>query len=274
MSPLILVVTLILFVAIARHRHEIHRSAIDVFYDLSDRGEKGESDEKETRKTTSDFPYSGVPILFASLGGVGAGLLLFGVDSFSILFSFALVGFGLGVFGQRLSTKNRVLQEKEKIEFFLPIVMERVSMAVGSGLDVIPALEVVHRMELEECAGNAEKLDPVTRLLAEAGKLAEAGRTLDEALKEVASRSSSTPLRHAFIHLALAHREGGELGTPLQELADATQLYYQETVEEIIAKMPVKATAPLLCTFSGLIICFLTSPILQILKITTKSAIQ
>jgi hypothetical protein len=78
-------------------------------------------------------------------------------------------------------------------------------------------------------------------------------------------------LRHAFIHLAVAYSEGGELVMPLRELSDSTQLYYQESIEEEIAKMPVKVTLPLLCTFAGLIIFFLTTPLVQVLEMTSRA---
>jgi hypothetical protein len=50
----------------------------------------------------------------------------------------------------------------------------------------------------------------------------------------------------------------------LKELSDATQTQYQESVEEEIAKLPVRAVLPLILTFTGLIVCFLTVPIVQV----------
>jgi hypothetical protein len=79
-------------------------------------------------------------------------------------------------------------------------------------------------------------------------------------------------VRHCFIHLAVAHEEGGELVMPLKELSDSTQLYYQETVDEEIAKLPVKATMPLLLTFAGLILLFLTSPLVQVTKLFSSTS--
>jgi hypothetical protein len=70
----------------------------------------------------------------------------------------------------------------------------------------------------------------------------------------------------------MAHRQGGEIVRPLKELSDATQTAYQEAVEEMIAKLPVKAVLPLVVTFTGLIICFLTVPLMQVAAIATKVA--
>lgn len=161
-------------------------------------------------------------------------------------------------------------RERERLTFYLPLVMERIVMAVEAGLDVLPALHTVYSLELE----NKSELDPVTLLLKEACDLAENGATLEQALKDVAAKVDSIGVKHAFIHLALAHRDGGELVQPLRELSDSTQLYYQETMEEMIAKLPVKATLPLVITFGGLIMCFLASPIVQILMMTSKAMLR
>jgi len=72
--------------------------------------------------------------------------------------------------------------------------------------------------------------------------------------------------------LGLAQAEGGELVRPLRELSDATQMYYQESVEEEIARLPAKAVMPLVVTFAGLIICFLTIPLVQVGAMMEKVA--
>jgi hypothetical protein len=41
-------------------------------------------------------------------------------------------------------------------------------------------------------------------------------------------------------------------------------------VEEEIAKLPVKAVLPLVLTFAGLIVCFLTVPLIQVGSLTSK----
>jgi Flp pilus assembly protein TadB len=150
---------------------------------------------------------------------------------------------------------------RRELEFYLPLVMERLVMAVQSGLDIMAAIGAI--VEIEK----GRKIDPVTRLLSTVHKLTESGLRMEQALNQVAAITECSALRHAFIHLAVAHKEGGELVMPLKELADSTQLYFQESVEEEIAKLPVKATLPLLLTFAGLIICFITTPIIQILTL-------
>ncbi len=92
-----------------------------------------------------------------------------------------------------------------------------------------------------------------------------------DALRLIASKTPCAALRHAFIHLALARAEGGELILPLRELSDSTQLHFQDAVEEEIAKMPVRATAPLVCVFAGLMVCFMTIPVLQVISVTERA---
>ena len=186
------------------------------------------------------------------------GLLL------TMLFSFAA-----GVlYTARLKNKYK---EKYKYEmnFFLPLTMERLVMAVQAGQDILPAIGVILDVEKNK---QASKIDPICQLLSQVKDLSDAGLSFDKSLYQVAESIDNGALRHAFIHLALAHKEGGELVTPLRELSDSTQIFYQETVEEEIAKLPVKATMPLLLTFAGLIICFITSPIIQIIEIMQKAA--
>jgi Flp pilus assembly protein TadB len=148
------------------------------------------------------------------------------------------------------------------MEFYLPGVMERVVMAVGAGMDIVPALQEASR----------KGVDPVSRLLAQVVRLSEGGASVDSAFAFVSRQAPSMSVKHAFIHLGLAYRQGGEIVRPLKELCDATQLAYQESVEERIAQLPVKAVLPLVVTFTGLIICFLTVPLMQVSSIATKVA--
>jgi Flp pilus assembly protein TadB len=173
--------------------------------------------------------------------------------------------------------KQKVLKE---VDFFLPIVMERVVMAVEAGIDVLPALKRIVELdstvdglsaEASQASSYTEGVDPVTTLLSLVVCLVESGISFEDALEEVASSVESPALKHAFIHLAVAHQEGGELTAPLRELSEATQLNFQESIEEDIAKMPVRATLPLLLTFAGLILFFITAPLMQVLGMMSNA---
>ena len=206
------------------------------------------------------------PVLGAMLFLVIA--LIFGANSLPAGLISAAVGAAAGYLVWQRRLRRDTANYLKELEFNLPIVMERIVMAVQAGLDIIPALTKIVAIEREQASS---EIDPVTKLLARVVQFAESGRTIEEALRDVASQVECPGIRHAFVHLSVAAREGGELVMPLKELSDATQLYYQETIEEAIAKLPIKATLPLLCTFAGLILFFLASPLIQVMSITAKA---
>jgi len=176
------------------------------------------------------------------------------------------VFFGMGALAgemaQRVKRESAHKRMLRRTEFHLPNVMERVVMAVGAGLDVVPALQ--------EASRNSD--DPVSESMREVVQLSEGGMAVRDALAAVSGRTSSISLKHALVHLGIAHEQGGEIVKPLKELSDATQSHFQETIEEQIAKLPVQAVMPLVVTFAGLIICFLTIPLMQVGSITRKVA--
>jgi Flp pilus assembly protein TadB len=167
---------------------------------------------------------------------------------------FAVLGGALGELHHRGRRDREAGLLKRRLEFFLPTAMERMVMAVGSGLDIIPALAEAAR----------KSSDPVSDVFRKIVSLSEGGLRVEQAITIVADEVPSSAVKHALVHLGLAYKQGGEVVRPLKELSDATQTQYQETVEEEIAKLPVKAVIPLVLTFTGLIVCFLTVPIMQV----------
>lgn len=223
--------------------------------------------ERETLKKSLQLR-----LLLCSVFGLLIGFLIFHKISLVLLAGFSGVCLGY-LFGQR-RLANLEDQFRREIVFFLPVVMERIVMAVQAGLDILPALKTLDDIEKLTSDNRGSNLvsegDVVTKLLAQVVRLCESGMSFEHSLREVANSVKSNSLRHCFIHLGVAQKEGGELLYPLRELSDATQLYYQESVEEEIARMPIKATVPLLMTFAGLILSFMTGPVVQILNISTN----
>lgn len=183
---------------------------------------------------------------------VVAGYLV-GIRDFRVV-AFMLLGAAAGELYYRGRKEKQLRLQVKRMEFFLPTAMERIVMAVGSGLDIIPALAEASR----------KSSDPVSEIFRRIVSLADNGLRVEQVLRLVADEVPSSSVKHALIHLGLAYKQGGEVVRPLKELSDATQAQYQETVEEEIAKLPVKAVLPLVLTFAGLIVCFLTVPILQV----------
>jgi Flp pilus assembly protein TadB len=185
----------------------------------------------------------------------------------------SIICFVAGLTGAYLYGRRKLYNRQQKflydIDYYLPIVMERLVMTAQAGLDVFSGIRVIGELARSDEELLNESVDPVTLLLERVYHLNERGIGFEDALSQVAAKIESPALRHSFIHLAIAQKEGGELVSPLRELSDSTQAYFQETIEEQIAKLPVKATMPLMLTFAGLVIFFMTSPMMQIMKLTT-----
>ena len=246
------------------------RSAKDVMQDLL---EESTNDRFFDNQALGSVKQKLIP-----LGFVLAALLirlLLSASSLTGLIVSVLFAFGLGVLTTAYLKGSYKRQYKYNINFYLPLIMERLVMAVQAGLDIMPAIGAILNVEKNKLNSkqvfNQNKLDPVSELLSKVKNLTDSGLSFEVSLRQVAESVESSPLRHAFIHLATAYKEGGELVLPLRELSDSTQLFYQESIEEEIAKMPVKATMPLLLTFAGLILCFITSPVIQIMEVMRRA---
>lgn len=197
------------------------------------------------------------------LGGVAVGIvvqLVVSARPMSINPACAFIGVLVAEVVWQSRTRSQKRWYIRRLEFYLPTVMERVVMAVGAGFDIVPALAEAAR----------ESQDPVSHILQRTIGYMNSGLGLEDSLTAAIGADECPALKHVCVHLALAHRQGGELVRPLRELGDSTQMYYQETVEEEIAKLPVKAVIPLVLTFAGLILCFLTVPIIQLGSFTSK----
>lgn len=167
------------------------------------------------------------------------------------------IGLSFGYLLGRFLLSRANPNEDKALLFHLPMTVEKLLIAVQSGLDVVPALRIAGQTA-------ADKPDPASRSFAKVVTLIEQGATVEAALEQVAQAATAIPLKHVLLHLKVAHSRGGDLTFPLRELADATQVTYEQNVEEHIAVLPIKATAPLLCTFLGLLILFLTAPIIGV----------
>lgn len=196
---------------------------------------------------------------------LGATIVTIGHGVFS---GFSIVGSvmcaAIGVLAGELGSSRWHEREKKallrRLEFYLPPAMERVVLGVAAGLDIVPALR--------EASTRSD--DPVSQLLQRIVSLCESGVPVESAFEIASHHVPSISVKHACIHLALAYKRGGEIVRPLKELSDAAMLEYQETVEERIAKLPVHAVVPLVITFAGLIVCFLTIPLIQVSSITKR----
>ncbi|MGI6680281.1 MAG: hypothetical protein ACOX3T_02150 [Bdellovibrionota bacterium] len=253
-------IALLIFLIVCYLYNTFSYDQLEKYYSISsDEISKEQEDKEEKEKNIKLTLEQKITFLILSL-------IIFAI--LMIFFSLTLTNFIIAlVFSISLSyIFIRILANREvknvykKYDFYLPIVMERLVMAVQGGNDVYSAVNIV--VELSKKNGS---LDPVTKLLDMVLKKNRSGISFEDSLALVANSINLTSIRHGFLHLGIAQKEGGEIVAPMEELSDSTQEYYQQLVEKEIAVLPVKATLPLLCAFIGLIIFFLSVPLTQIM---------
>jgi Flp pilus assembly protein TadB len=142
--------------------------------------------------------------------------------------------------------EKQVRRREEDIFYYLPLVIEQVSIGVSSALDVGPCISQIVAMAHERDSHN-----PVTEMFVHVEKLMRSGLNLEDSLQEVGDANGMTEVKHAFMFLAQCSRHGGEISKQLQELADSVMVQRQVQIEGKITALPVKATGPLAMVFAG-----------------------
>ena len=154
----------------------------------------------------------------------------------------AIVGFTLP-----MSWLERQIRKREEdMMYYLPLVIEQVSIGVSSALDIGPCLSHIVSMATERDSHNC-----VTEMFVHVEKLIRSGLSLEDALIEVGEANGSVEVKHAFMFLAQCAKHGGEISRQLQELADSVMVQRQVHIEGKITALPVKATGPLTLVFAG-----------------------
>jgi Flp pilus assembly protein TadB len=194
--------------------------------------------------------------LLSTFAGFAFGLLVGGGD---IILLCATCG---GIFGAYLPLRILDRREKarsEEILYYLPLVVEQVSIGVSSSLDVGPCVQRIVQMADERDTHN-----PVTELLRYAQFYVKSGSSFEEALNEVGRLSGNHELKHALMALAQVAKFGGEISRQLQELADSVTAQREARVEEKIKKLELAATPPVALVFFGYLVILLVGFGLQI----------
>ncbi|MCB0322875.1 MAG: type II secretion system F family protein [Bdellovibrionales bacterium] len=178
---------------------------------------------------------------------VALPVVLFGVTN-NVLFGFLAIVLGAIIgFTLPMSWLERQIRKREEdIMYFLPLVIEQVSIGVSSALDVGPCINNIVEMATERDSHN-----PVTEMFVHVEKLIRSGLNLEDALIEVGEANGMTEVKHAFMFLAQCAKHGGEVSKQLQELADSVMMQRQVIIEGKITALPVKATGPLAMVFAG-----------------------
>jgi pilus assembly protein TadC len=183
-------------------------------------------------------------ILFG--GAVAPGVMyLYGAELWSVYLVLVL-GTVCGILAP-LAWLDRTLEERrEDILYYLPLLIEQISIGVSSSLDIGPCLA-----QIVETADGRDSHNVITEFLVQVNKLMRCGMSLEEALMEVGLASGVPEMKHVFMYLAQCARHGGQISKQLTELADSVMMQRQIQIKSRIAALPVKATGPLFATFAG-----------------------
>lgn len=186
----------------------------------------------------------------------GGGLLLMGLlVQLPIIMTLVLVLIG-AYYAYKLPDfriVRAIEKRQEDIMFFLPLVVEQISIGVSSSLDVGPCISKIVEMADERDSHNA-----VTELLKFAESYIRSGSSFEEAMSDVAAMSGSTEVKHVFLSLANVSKHGGEITKQLQELGDTAYAKRENQVEARIAKLQLKSSLPVSIVFIGFMLILLS----------------
>jgi Flp pilus assembly protein TadB len=179
------------------------------------------------------------------LGIVGAIVGASSADPMILILG-PVAGVILGILVPLKMLDMRGAKRDEDIMFYLPLVVEQISIGVSSSLDIGPCLARVVEMADERNSHNA-----VTELLRYAQFFIKSGVSLQDALNEVGRLSGNNDIKHSFKALAQVARYGGEISKQLQDLSEAVSSTREMRVDEKIKKLELAATAPVALVFAG-----------------------
>jgi Flp pilus assembly protein TadB len=180
------------------------------------------------------------------------GLAIFAGMSGEMLAVCGVMGVLLGLQLPKTLLNRRVEFRAEEILYYLPLVIEQISIGVSSSLDIGPCIQKVVSMADERDSHNV-----VTEMMKVAQFYVKSGASLEHALSEVGKLSGNSELKHAFMALSQVARHGGEISRQLQELADAVSTQRETKIEAKIKQLELKATAPVAVVFGGFLIILL-----------------
>lgn len=180
------------------------------------------------------------PIVFGVLGLV---LGVF-VGSSDMIMLGGILGVILGVYLPLKIINKWIEQQHEDISYYLPLVIEQISIGVSSSLDIGPCLSRIVQMADERKSHNA-----VTELLKYSQFYVKSGVSLEDSLKEIGRASGHSELKHVLLALSQVAKFGGEISKQLQDLADAVGAQREAKIEERIRKLELKASGPVALVF-------------------------
>jgi len=174
----------------------------------------------------------------------------------------SVLGLIMGLYIPLKVLDRKVKRRDEDIMFYLPLVIEQVTIGVSSSLDIGPCLQ-----RIVQLADERDSHNPVTELVRYAQYHVKSGVGLEEALNDVGLLSGHVELKHSFMCLAQVAKFGGEITRQLQELADAVSVQRETKIDAKIKKLELEATGPVALVFLGYMMILLVGFGLQIVVI-------
>lgn len=171
-------------------------------------------------------------LVFLSLLVIFINPFTLGVIGWVVLILLCPIGFRL----PRIYLAHLIKKRQKNIEFELPYVIDLLSLAIESGLDLNGGIAKV-----VEKSRNTDIIVEFKMFLADT----KVGKSLEEALADMAERVRVLSFFSFVSSLIQAQRLGAEIGPTLR--AQAEQMRYQRMIqaEERVNKLPVKLLIPL-----------------------------
>lgn len=198
-----------------------------------------------TEADAQRFKVFQIVAFFASPIVVGTVFIFLNIGTMLTISGF-VIGIFIGLVMPQSYLDRRIRLRQEDMFYYLPLVIEQVSIGVSSSLDIGPCISHIVTMANERRSHN-----PVTQMFIHVEKLVRSGLNLEGSLQEVGEATGMSEVKHAFMFLAQCSKHGGEISRQLQELADAIMVQRQVQIEGKITALPVKATGPLAMVFAG-----------------------
>ncbi|MGM0599794.1 MAG: type II secretion system F family protein [Candidatus Rifleibacteriota bacterium] len=191
-------------------------------------------------------------LLFIILVALFINPLAIGFIGWLVLILMIPIGFRL----PRIYLAHLIRKRQKNIEFELPYVIDLLSLAIESGLDLTGGIaKVVEKQR------NTDIIVEFKMFLADI----KVGKSLEEALADMAERVRVLSFFSFVSSLIQAQRLGAEIGPTLR--AQAEQMRYQRMIlaEERVNKLPVKLLVPLVFfIFPSISVLLIGPAILQV----------
>jgi Flp pilus assembly protein TadB len=180
------------------------------------------------------------PLVFGLIGLVLGGLY----GTLNGLMMGVFIGVLFGLYLPMKILRGWVQTQHEDLAYYLPLLIEQITIGVSSSLDIGPCLSQIVEMADERKSHNA-----ATQMIKYALFYVKSGVGLEEALIEIGKASGHPEFKHALLALSQVSKFGGEVSKQLQDLGDAVASAQETKIETEVKKLELKATGPVMLTF-------------------------